>query len=54
MYDSIQNINQKYDGQWLFMVNCKENENGSIIGGDVILHNENIGYGSVHRLLLNC
>ncbi len=41
MYEAISNINQEYDGQWVFMVNCTENENGSIIGGEVLLHSEN-------------
>jgi hypothetical protein len=41
MYETVKDVNQKYDGQWIFMINCTENENGSIIGGEVILHSEN-------------
>ncbi len=41
MYEAINNINQKYDGQWVFMIKCMENENGSIVGGEVIFHSEN-------------
>ncbi|HEX9062482.1 MAG TPA: hypothetical protein VF941_20100 [Clostridia bacterium] len=41
MFEELKNINQKYDGQWIFMINCRENDNGSIIGGEVILHSEN-------------
>ena len=34
-------IHKKYDGQWIFMINCSEDENGTITGGEVVLHNEN-------------
>ena len=45
IYTLNQNIVSKsirlYNGQWVFMVNCKEGEYGSIIGGEIVLHNEN-------------
>ena len=40
-YKTIEQIQNEYDGQWVFMVNCKEGEYGSIIGGEVVLHSEN-------------
>ena len=41
MYQTLEQIHKEYDGQWVFMINCKEGEYGSIIGGDVVLHSEN-------------
>jgi len=41
VYKSIDVIHQEYDGQWVYMINCKEGQYGSIDGGDVVLHNEN-------------
>lgn len=41
MYETIEEINKKYDGHWIFMINCKEDENRSIMGGEVVLASEN-------------
>jgi len=41
MYLTIEQVHSKYDGQWIFMINCKEGEYGSIIGGEVALHSAN-------------
>ena len=41
MYRTMKQIEKEYDGQWVFMINCDENQNGSIIGGEVVLHSEN-------------
>jgi len=41
MYMSKQEIIEKYSGQWVFMINCKEDDNGETIGGEVALHSEN-------------
>ena len=40
MYKTMDEINKEYDGQWVFMINCKENERHSVIGGEVVLHNK--------------
>jgi len=40
MYKTMEQIQIDYDGQWVFMVNCIENERGSVIGGEVVLHSE--------------
>ncbi|MCL2170726.1 MAG: hypothetical protein FWB71_01120 [Defluviitaleaceae bacterium] len=37
MYMTMEDIQEKYDGQWIYMVNCRKNEHGSIIGGEVLL-----------------
>ena len=41
MYKSIKEIHQEYDGQWVYLINLKENERGTVIGGEVAAHNEN-------------
>ena len=41
MYRTMEQIQKEYDGQWVFMINCDENQNGSVIGGEVVLHSEN-------------
>jgi len=41
MYKTIEQIHQDYDGQWVFMINCKKGSRNAIAGGEVILHNEN-------------
>ena len=41
MYKTIEQIHKDYDGQWVFMINCKQGEYGSVAGGDVVLHSKN-------------
>ena len=38
MYKTMEQIHEEYDGQWVFMINCKKNERGSLIGGEVAIH----------------
>ena len=37
---TIEQIHKKYDGQWVFLINCIEGENHSIAGGEVVLSSE--------------
>ena len=41
MYKTMEQINVEYDGQWVFMINCERSPQGTILGGEVVLHNEN-------------
>ena len=41
MYKTIEQVHDEYDGQWVFMINCKIGQYGSVAGGEVVLHNEN-------------
>ena len=41
MFKTICEIHQEYDGQWVYLVNLKENERGTVIGGEVAAHSEN-------------
>jgi len=41
VYKTIEQVHEEYDGQWVFMVNCNQNERGSLMGGEVVLHSEN-------------
>ena len=36
MYQTMQEIERKYDGYWVFMVDCRKGEDNEIIGGAVI------------------
>ena len=36
MYQTMQEIEKKYDGYWVFMINCQKGELHEIIGGEVI------------------
>ena len=40
MYKTMEQIEKEYDGQWVFMINCDENERGTLLGGEVVLHSE--------------
>jgi uncharacterized protein YegP (UPF0339 family) len=33
-------IEKDYDGQWVFMINCTQKNNGTILGGEVVLNSE--------------
>ena len=41
MYKTMEQIQKDYDGQWVFMINCVEDDYGSTAGGEVVLHSEN-------------
>ena len=41
MYKTIDQIHEEYNGQWVFMINCKEGKYGSVAGGEVVLNSEN-------------
>ena len=33
-------IEMEYDGQWVFMINCNQNERGTLLGGEVVFNSE--------------
>ena len=41
MYQTIEQVHNDYDGQWVFMIGCKKGTRNSVIGGEVVLHSEN-------------
>ena len=41
MYQTIEQVHKDFDGQWVFMINCKKGCRNSIAGGEVVLHSEN-------------
>jgi hypothetical protein len=41
MYLPIIDVHKKYNGQWVFLINCRLTDRGSIAGGEVALHSEN-------------
>lgn len=40
MYETIECINDKYDGNWVFLINCDKDDNGSVTGGEVVIKSE--------------
>ena len=43
MYKSLEQIERDYDGQWVLIINCERDQQGSLLGGEVVLHNEKMG-----------
>ena len=41
MFQTMQEIEELYDGHWVFMTHCKKGEFNEIIGGVVIASNKN-------------
>lgn len=42
MFKSIEQISNDYNGQWVFMINCKKDKYNSIIGGEVVFHDKSM------------
>ena len=42
MYKTMEQIQQEYDGLWVYLINCEYNERGSVIGGVVAIHGESM------------
>lgn len=40
MYKTISIINKEFSGQWVFLINCEKDDDGNVIGGQVVLHSE--------------
>jgi hypothetical protein len=40
MFMTIEQINEKYNGQWVYLINLKENLSDVVIGGEVAAHSE--------------
>ncbi len=40
MYEQLKDINLKYDGQWVYLIDCQEDEYGAVVGGRVVLSSE--------------
>ena len=41
MYLSMPDINAQYDGEWIYAIDCQEDDVGTILGGKVVLHSRN-------------
>ena len=37
MYKTMEQINEEYNGQWVFLINCERSEYHSVAGGEVVL-----------------
>ena len=40
MYQTMEEIHEKFTKDWVFMINCERGEHGSLAGGEVVLHSE--------------
>ncbi|MDR1705621.1 MAG: hypothetical protein LBS19_13180 [Clostridiales bacterium] len=40
MYETMSEIERKYDGEWVFMTHCQKGEHHQIIGGVVAAHSK--------------
>ena len=38
MYRNMEQILSDFNGEWIFMANCKESSCGKVIGGEVLVH----------------
>ena len=52
MYMTMQEIDEKHDGEWVYITNMKKGEHGEVIGGEVTAHSEN--REKVLREMLEC
>ena len=41
MFMSIEEIYEKFDGEWIYAIDCEENDVGTILGGKVVSHSRN-------------
>ena len=41
MFMSMNEIHKKFDGEWIYAIDCDENDVGMILGGKVVLHSPN-------------
>jgi len=41
MFLSKEEINNKFDGEWIYAIDCEEDDAGVILGGNVVLHSRN-------------
>ncbi|MCL2126204.1 MAG: hypothetical protein FWH33_09495 [Oscillospiraceae bacterium] len=40
MFLTIEQIHDKYDGEWVYLINLRENDSDVVIGGEVAAHSE--------------
>ncbi|MCL2049394.1 MAG: hypothetical protein FWG87_11790 [Defluviitaleaceae bacterium] len=40
MYKTIEQIHNEYNGKWVFLINCIEDDFHSIAGGEVVLYDD--------------
>ena len=40
MFMTIDQIHEKFNGQWVYLINLKENDSDVVVGGEVVAHSE--------------
>ena len=43
MFMTMKEIHEKFDGEWIYAIDCEEDEVGTLLGGKVVLHGSNRG-----------
>jgi len=41
MFMTMEEINEKFDGEWIYAIDCEENDAGTVLGGKVVFHSPN-------------
>ena len=41
MFMSMEEINRTFDGEWIYAIDCEEDDAGAILGGKVVFHSPN-------------
>ena len=41
MYLDLSTIKEKYDGNWIFLINCKSSTDGTLEGGEIVCASSN-------------
>ena len=44
MFMSMNEINERYDGEWIYAIDCEEDDAGAVLGGDVVIHSTDYAY----------
>ena len=44
MFMSMGEINETFDGEWIYAIDCEEDHVGTILGGDVVIHSADHDY----------
>lgn len=37
---SIEQVNEQYDGEWVFLIDCTTDKDGNVLGGEVAIHSK--------------
>ena len=41
MFMLMEEIHRNFDGEWIYAIDCEEDDRGAFLGGEVVLHSRN-------------